>query len=140
MRLIFSLGLLFYTLPSICAQDLEGKLHSDIGIEASSTYFESELSHLKILFGNNKSSSFINSSSINFKINIHKLNKNLFSNLHFIENTYINFNEYLRGCGPLVNGISSPINSGELILSITIDNFINNILFPKGVFSSLLNH
>ncbi|WP_299128271.1 hypothetical protein [uncultured Winogradskyella sp.] len=64
-----------------------------------------------------------------YNFNTKKLNKQLFSNYRFIEHNYTSYESYLRGCGPLLNGITVPVDSDDLMLSMTIDNFINNILF-----------
>lgn len=64
-----------------------------------------------------------------------KLNTEMFSNFNLNKNTYATYSNYLRGCDPLDNGITNNLNGGELMLSMIIDNFVNNILFKdKGVF------
>ncbi|WP_299525001.1 hypothetical protein [Winogradskyella sp.] len=80
------------------------------------------------LFDDTKSFSFFDANSIDFKTNSEELNTKLFSNIKLVDNTYRDYNEYLRGCGLLENGITNPIDSGDLMLSVIIYNFVNNIL------------
>ncbi len=75
-----------------------------------------------------------NDSNPGIYINTEELNKKVLSNLTIIENTYIDYTEYLRGCGPLKDGITNTVNSGELMLSNIIDNFVNNYLLKNLIF------
>src|SRR5690606_7360019 len=61
-----------------------------------------------------------------FKLNTEELSKKVFSNLNFVENTYIDYSDYLRGCGPMEDGITNNVKSSDIMLSNIIDNFVNN--------------
>ncbi|MAB49893.1 MAG: hypothetical protein CMC05_14820 [Flavobacteriaceae bacterium] len=75
----------------------------------------------------------VNPMKYNFELN--ELNNKLFSNFEIIENTYFDYKDYLRGCGPLQDGITNNVNTGDLMLSMFLDNLVNNYIFKgKGVF------
>src|SRR5690606_14150427 len=71
-----------------------------------------------------------------FNYNTEELSKKVFINFNFVENTYIDYSDYLRGCGPLDDGITNTVNSGELMLSNIIDNFVNNYLLKSLIFKN----
>jgi len=50
----------------------------------------------------------------------------------FVENTFTDYTDYIRGCGPLEDGITKTVNSRDIMLSNIFDNFINNIVFKGG--------
>lgn len=49
----------------------------------------------------------------------------------FVKNTFTDYNDYIRGCGPLEDGITKTVNSRDLMLSNIVDNFVNNVLFKE---------
>jgi hypothetical protein len=49
----------------------------------------------------------------------------------FVKNTFTDYNDYIRGCGPLEDGITKTVNSRDLMLSNIVDNFINNVVFKN---------
>lgn len=69
------------------------------------------------------------------KFNSEELNAKLFSNIDIVENTYLNHEEFLRGCGYLEDGITNPIDSASLMFSMVLNNFVNNVLLTKGIFA-----
>lgn len=73
---------------------------------------------------------------IDFNVRAEELNKKVFSNLNFVENTYIDYSDYLRGCGPLDDGITNNVKSSDIILSNIIDNFVNNYLLKNLTFKN----
>lgn len=73
---------------------------------------------------------------IDFNVRAEELNKKMFSNLTFYENTYIDYSDYLRGCGPLDDGITNNVKSGDIMLSNIIDNFVNNYLLKNLIFKN----
>lgn len=73
---------------------------------------------------------------IDFNLNAEELNKKVFSNLTFYENTYIDYSDYLRGCGPLDDGITNNVKSGDIMLSNIIDNLVNNYLLKSLIFKN----
>lgn len=74
--------------------------------------------------------------SIDFNVNAKELSKKVFTNLNFIENTYIDYTDYLRGCGPLDNGITNNVKSSDIMLSNIIDNFVNTYLLKSLIFKN----
>lgn len=70
----------------------------------------------------------------NLEFNPNKFNSRLYTKFTFTENNFIDYTEYLRGCGPLDDGITNNIKSGGFIISMTIDNLVNNVIFPNGIF------
>jgi len=106
---------------------------STIKLESEINY-RSELSSPNYFsLNSNKSLQF---SYTSFRFNTKKLNTKLFSNFKiFKKNSYIDYSNYLRGCGPIENGFTKNIKSKDLMLSNIINNFINNYVFSgKGVF------
>ncbi len=100
-------------------------------------YLESNLDSENIPSKNDTSFSIdLKPTLTDFYFNAEELSKNVFTNLNFIENTYLDYTENLRGCGPLENGITNTINSGELMLSNVIDNFVNNYLLKNLIFKN----
>lgn len=73
---------------------------------------------------------------IDFNVSAQELNKKVFSNLKFYENTYIDYSDYLRGCGPLDDGITNNVKSSDIMLSNIIDNFVNNYLLKSLIFKN----
>jgi len=71
-----------------------------------------------------------------FKLNTEELSKKVFSNLNFVENTYIDYSDYLRGCGPMEDGITNNVKSSDIMLSNIIDNFVNNYLLKSLIFKN----
>lgn len=63
------------------------------------------------------------------KINTKELNNKVFSNIRFYENTFTEYTDDIRGCGPLQDGFTKTLNSRDIMLSNIVDNFINNVLF-----------
>lgn len=63
------------------------------------------------------------------RINTEELNKKLFSNIKIVENTYLDHERFLRGCGYLEDGFTNPIDSSGLMASMVLNNFVNNVLF-----------
>ena len=49
----------------------------------------------------------------------------------FVKNTFTDYNDYIRGCGPLEDGITKTVNGRDLMLSNIVDNFVNNVLFKE---------
>ncbi|WP_339757203.1 hypothetical protein [uncultured Winogradskyella sp.] len=124
------------TIPFIYSQNLDEKKYSFSTIKLESKIvFEFKLDSVNTAFKNDDPFSFSDINQTNFKLNSEELNTKLFSNFKLIENTYIDYTVYLRGCGPLEDGITNSVNSGDLMLSMVIDNFVNNVFFKgKGVF------
>ena len=61
-----------------------------------------------------------------------ELNKHLIiPQITFVENTFTDYTDYIRGCGPLEDGITKTVNSRDLMLSNIVDNFINNVVFKN---------
>lgn len=73
---------------------------------------------------------------IDFNVSAQELNKKVFSNLKFYENTYIDYSDYLRGCGPLDDGITNNVKSSDIMLSNIIDNFVNTYLLKNLIFKN----
>lgn len=124
------------TIPSIFSQNTDRKHYSFYALKLDSIVllkpnFDSINTSLKV----DTSISSYDLNLTDFKIDSEKLNKKLFTNFKYQETNYIDVSDYLRGCGPLEDGITNSINSGELMLSNIIDNFVNNYVFKgKGVF------
>ncbi len=125
-----------FTTPFLYAQNLDKNYSfSTIKLE-SKIVFESELDSLYSSFKNDEPFSFSDINLTNFKLNSEELNTKLFSNLEIIKNTYIDYSDYLRGCGPLDDGITTNVNSGEILLSNIIDNLVNNYLLKNLIFKN----
>ena len=72
------------------------------------------------------------------KVDIDALNTKLFSNISIIENTYLDQNKFLRGCGYLEDSVTNPVDSAGLMLSLVLNNFVNNVVFKdKGPLTRL---
>jgi hypothetical protein len=70
------------------------------------------------------------------KIDTQVLNKKLYDHSQVVQNSFLNHEEFLRGCGLLEDGISNSFDSGEMMLSLVLNNFINNVVLTKGIFSN----
>lgn len=68
-----------------------------------------------------------------------KLNEKLFSNFKIVENTYLDHERFLRGCGYLEDGVTNPVDSAGLMFSMVLNNLVNNVLLTKGIFAKKLN-
>jgi hypothetical protein len=123
------------TLQCIYSQDLDKKsyLFSDIKLEPKLVY-ESVLVSMDTLFTKEPTFSFSEMNQTYYNYNSKELNERLFSNINSIENTYIDHETFLRGCGYLENGVTNPIDSAGLMLSLILNNFLNNVLLTKGIF------
>ncbi|TXD83085.1 hypothetical protein ESY86_11365 [Subsaximicrobium wynnwilliamsii] len=87
------------------------------------------------LFTKEPTFSFSEMNQTYYNYNSKELNERLFSNINSIENTYIDHETFLRGCGYLENGVTNPIDSAGLMLSLILNNFLNNVLLTNGIFS-----
>ncbi len=144
MKFIVYIIIMLITIPFIYSQNLDKKHYSFSALKLDyNVSFKTNLDSLNtsfrndefFSFRNNISFAFYDSNFADFEINLEKLNESLFSNFEIVENTYLDYSNYLRGCGPLDDGIVNKVNSGELMLSNIIDNFVNNYIFKgKGVF------
>ena len=125
MRLIiFFISLFLYSqLSSSQASDFSSSDYNNLLIKIDT------ITNLKI---------YKNSDSFNLQFSeaVINLNKRLReSSFELIENNSMDYIEYLRGCGPLDDGITNKVNSRSLMLSMAIDNFVNKVIFKgKGVF------
>ena len=98
---------------------------------------ESNLDSENILYKNDTSFSIdLKPTLTDFYFNAEELSKKVFTNLNFIVNTYIDYSGNLRSCGPLENGITNTINSGELMLLNVIVNFVNNYLLKNLIYKN----
>ncbi|WP_178990922.1 hypothetical protein [Winogradskyella schleiferi] len=101
----------------------------------SNIAFKPKQDLVKYTFEKNESFLFSDLNLTNLKLNSLNLNRKLFSNIKIIENTYMDYTDYLRGCGPLDDGITNTFNSSDLMLSVFMDNLVNNYIFKgKGLF------
>jgi hypothetical protein len=123
----------------IYSQELEKQKYDFSTVELNSKIiFKPELDLKYFSFRNDKS--FI-SSDVNFTFDSDQLNKKLFSSFEIIENSYLDHEQFFRGCGYLEDGLYNPVSSGGLMLSLIINNFINNIVLDgKGLFARFLNN
>src|SRR5690606_20053214 len=108
------------------------QLDTIVGLE-SNLDFEKDLFKNEALLSKPTSVDF---NRIDFNVRAEELNKKVFSNLTFYENTYIDYSDYLRGCGPLDDGITNNVKSGDVMLSNIIDNFVNTYLFKNLIFKN----
>lgn len=134
MKLVALIILGMFNYSSIYSQDYErpyyfSKITLDSNIE-----FKSDLDAAENTLWNYKPIRPFDFNMSYLKFDTKNLNNKLFSNLEIIENSYIDYSEYLRGCDPLEDGITNSANSGDLMLSLVIDNLVNNVIFKKGIF------
>jgi hypothetical protein len=62
-----------------------------------------------------------------------ELNKHLIiPQITYVENSFTDYTDDIRGCGPLEDGFTKTLNSRDIMLSNIFDNFINNIVFNDG--------
>ncbi|WP_299525013.1 hypothetical protein [Winogradskyella sp.] len=142
MKLIFSLYLVLCSIQFVCAQNSGEKPYSFTDIVAIPKIdYESELLSLDTSFDDTKSFSFFDATNnIDFKPNSEELNTKLFSNIKIIENTYKDYSDFFSLCSPLDDGIANNVNSGDRMLSMVLNNFINNVLFKdRGPLTRLLS-
>ena len=71
-----------------------------------------------------------------FDFNSEELNKKLFSNFKVVNYSFIDYTDYLRGCGPLDDGITKSVNGGDVIISNIFDNLVNNYLLRNLIFKN----
>lgn len=130
--------LLFFGVNLLFSQEnnSEEKIYSFSSIKfESEILLEPALNSIYSTINKKKFFLFSDVNLINYTINSSELNKKLFSNIEIIENTYIDYTDYLRGCGPLDDGITKKVNSQDLMLSNFLDNLVNNYIFKgKGIF------
>ena len=121
---------------SVNSQNLDEKNYSFSTIKLESKIaFKPKLDSVNYTFENYESYLSSDLYVKNFKLDSKELNKKLFSNIVIIENSYLDYMEYLRGCGPLDYGITNNVNSRDLMLSTFLDTLVNNYIFDgKGVF------
>jgi hypothetical protein len=68
-----------------------------------------------------------------YYFNSDQLNKRLIiPQITFVENTFTDYTDYIRGCGPLEDGFTKTLNSRDIVLYNIFDNFINKIVFKEG--------
>jgi hypothetical protein len=108
------------------------QLDTIVGLEFNLD-FEKNLFKNEVLFSKPTRDDF---NRIDFNVRAEELNKKMFSNLTFYENTYIDYSDYLRGCGPLDDGITNNVKSGDVMLSNIIDNFVNTYLLKNLIFKN----
>lgn len=131
MRLIFSLFLIWCSFQSISSQDLDSVSYFQISIEKPRIYFEDKRQSLTPFLGSNLKFSSSDFNHLNF--DSERINKHILFNICFSPKIFNDYKDYFRGCKSLQDGIYSSIKSGDLILSMSMDYFVNNILFPNGV-------
>ena len=101
----------------------------------SNMAFKPKLELVKYTFEKHESFLFSDLNLTNLKLKSQNLNRKLFSNIEITENSYMDYTDYLRGCGPLDDGITNTVNSRDLMLSVFLDNLVNNYIFKgKGIF------
>lgn len=67
-----------------------------------------------------------------YYFNSDELNKRLIiPQITFVENTFTDYTDYIRGCGPLEDGFTKTLNSRDIMLSNIVDDFLNNVLFKN---------
>ena len=108
------------------------QLDSIVGLE-SNLDFDNTLRRNDVLLSKPTRDDF---NRIDFNVRAEELNKKMFSNLTFYENTYIDYSDYLIGCGPLDDGITNNVKSSDIILSNIIDNFVNTYLLKNLIFKN----
>ncbi len=134
MKLVALIILGMFNYSSIYSQDYErpyyfSKITLDSNIE-----FKSDLYAAENTLWNYKPIRPFDFNMSYLKFDTKNLNTKLFSNLEITENNSFDYSEYLRGCGPLENGISNSLDSKDLMLSMFIDNLINTYIFKgKGI-------
>lgn len=124
------------SIPVTYSQNLD-----EMNYSLSNTKLESNIAFkpkqdlVKYTFQKHESFLFSDLNLTNLKLKSQNLNRKLFSNIKIIENTYMDYTDYLRGCGPLDDGITNTVNSRDLMLSVFLDNLVNNYIFKgKGIF------
>jgi hypothetical protein len=126
------------TPPFIHSQETDIKSYSFSTIKLQpKIVFEPVLDSVNTLFTENSTLSFaqMDMDQTNYIIKSKALNKRLFSNIKIIENTYLDHDRFLRGCGYLEDGITNPIDGAGFMFSSILNNFVNNVLLTKGIFS-----
>jgi len=63
-----------------------------------------------------------------FEINSEIFNSKVFSNLNLFENNYQNDFNYLRGCGPLKDGLTHTVSGSDVMISRAVDYAVNDYL------------
>jgi len=136
MKLIICFICVMTSIPVTYSQNLD-----EMNYSLSNTKLESNIAFkpkqdlVKYTFQKHESFLFSDLNLTNLKLKSQNLNRKLFSNIKIIENTYMDYTDYLRGCGPLDDGITNTVNSRDLMLSVFLDNLVNNYIFKgKGIF------
>ena len=132
MKISFYFFLMLFFVQFTNSQDMV-KAYSNPIIPESKIVFEDPTKTIPSFFENSQSLLSLDFHSIQLPVNSEALNSKLFSNITINEYQQIDYSTYFRGCNALENGISNTVDSRDLMLSITIDNFVNRILFPKGL-------
>ncbi|WP_296317993.1 hypothetical protein [Winogradskyella sp. UBA3174] len=125
----------------LIAQELDKKSYSFSTIKLQpKILFEPVLETKNITFTKDTSFSFSEMRQTNYYINSEALNDRLFSNFTVVENTYKDYSDFFRLCSPLDNGIANNESGGDRILSMVLNNFVNNAIFNgRGPITRLFN-
>lgn len=123
------------TLPFIHSQEADIKSHSFSTIKLQrKIVFEPILDSKNTPYYEKTSFLLSEINKANYNITAEELNARLFANIKIIENTYLDQEQFLRGCGYLEAGVTNPVDGAGLMFSMVLNNFVNNILLTKGIF------
>jgi hypothetical protein len=137
MKFLIHIALLFAILQSIYSQDLNNETYAFSQLKlGSESIFKSQLDSftinvLKEISFDTKKTHFpiYDITEINYTFDTKTLNKRLFSNLKIVITTYKDYSDFFRLCSPLDEGVANNVNSADRMVSMVLNNFINNVVF-----------